>query len=539
MTMKSSVLVLATVVSTALMAVVTAQTTTPERQLVMRAADALGGRDRVMALKTLQIVGYGELAYFNGGGNITGDPDAPQKWQAVLEYTRTIDLEHARSRVQQRLKMDFVFASTVGQLGLNRTNETLDGDIAYNIGGGFLAAPGGTPQPQAAGAAAARQRRMEMLAHPITIVRAALDPSTKLSNLRREGGLQLVDVTIRQGDMLTLAINATSGLPVWVRYVGPNANLGDVTYRTAFTGYVPEKGIQLPMGIATTIDWRNVVQSKLYIDRNIVDGPIDDLSAPASFRQPSPAAPPAQAPSAQPMKVAGHVWFLNGNTFFEFDDHFVMVEANRQDAALQGILKAVNALVPGKRVTHVIQSHHHFDHSVGLRAAVAEGLTIVSRRGNEGIFREMVARPARLFPDALGRNPKPLKFMPVDDHLKLEDSTNEIDIYHIVGNYHMADGVIVHVPASNLLVEADLTTQNWDYNWWGDGYMNNIEHRKIKVDTNLAVHSQQPFPIAEVVSAIETQVRNAQAFCRRAAEAQFFQPGCPVQYNRALPPGPK
>ena len=31
--------------------------------------------------------------------------------------------------------MDFVFASTVGQLGLNRTNETLDGDIAYNIGG--------------------------------------------------------------------------------------------------------------------------------------------------------------------------------------------------------------------------------------------------------------------------------------------------------------------------------------------------------------------------------------------------------------------
>jgi hypothetical protein len=94
-----------------------------------------------MAVKTLQIVGYGELAYFNGGGNITGDPAAPQKWQKVLEYTRTIDLEHWRTRVQQRLKMDFVFASTVGQLGLNRTNETLDGDLAYNIGGGFLAAP--------------------------------------------------------------------------------------------------------------------------------------------------------------------------------------------------------------------------------------------------------------------------------------------------------------------------------------------------------------------------------------------------------------
>jgi len=532
------VLSLAVATFTALAIRVEGQATAPERQLVARAADALGGRDRVMGLKTLQIIGYGELAYFNGGGNITGDPDAPQKWQKVLEYTRTIDLEHSRTRVQQRLKMDFVFASTIGQLGLNRTNETLDGDVAYNIGGGFLAAPqSGTPQPQPAGTAAARQRRVELLAHPIMIVRVALDPTSKLSNLRKQGSVQIIDVTVRQGDTLTLAVNATTNLPAWVSYVGPNANLGDVTYRTAFAGYVPEKGIQLPTGYATTIDFRNVVQSKLYVDRNIVDAAIEDLSAPASVRS----APPqggGQAGNAnlKPIKVADHVWYLNGNTFFEFDDHITMVEANRTDAALQAILDVVNALVPGKRVTQVIQSHHHFDHSVGLRAAVAQGLTIISRRGNEGIFREMAARPAKLFPDALGRSPKPLKFIPVDDHLKLKDSTNEIDIYHIVGNYHMADGVIVHVPASNLLVEADLTTQDWDYNWWGDSLMNNIEYRKIKVDTNLAVHAQKPFPLAEVVAAIEKQVRNTQAFCRRAADAQFFQPGCPIQYNRPLPP---
>ena len=515
-----------------------AQGPTPELQLVTRAADALGGRDRLMALKTLRIVGFGELAYFNGGGNITGDPAAPQKWQKVLDYTRTIDLEHWRTRVQQRLKMDFEFASTVGQLGLNRTNETLDGDVAYNIGGGFLAAPEtGTPQPQPAGPAAARQRRVELLAYPITIVRAALEKGTTLSHFRKQGNLQLVDVTIRQGDTLTLAVDAATNRPAWVSYIGPNANLGDVTFRTAFTGYEPEHGIQLPTGLATTIDFRNVVQSKLYVDRNIVDEPIDDLSAPASVRsaRPPQAVPEAGAAALTPTKVADHVWFMNGDTFFEFDDHLTMVEANRTDAALQAILAVVNALVPGKKVTQVIQTHHHFDHSVGLRAAVAQGLTIISRRGNEGIFREMVERPARMFPDALGRNPRPLKFIPVDDHLKLKDATNEIDIYHIVGNYHMADGVIVHVPASNLLVEGDLSTQDWDFNWWGDSLMNNIEYRHLKVDTNLSVHAQKPYPLSEVVAAIERQVRNTQAFCRRAAEAQFFQPGCPVQYDRPLP----
>jgi glyoxylase-like metal-dependent hydrolase (beta-lactamase superfamily II) len=378
---------------------------------------------------------------------------------------------------------------------------------------------------------------VELLAHPVTIVRAALDASTKLSNLRKQGNLQLVDVTVRQGDVLTLAVNATTNLPAWVSYVGANANLGDVTYRTAFAGYVPEKGVRLPTGFATTIDFRNVVQSKLYVDRNIVDAAIDDLTAPASVRSAPPPGPPQGGnANLKPMKVADHVWFLNGNTFFEFDDHITMVEANRTDAQLKAILDVANALVPGKRVTQVIQTHHHFDHSVGLRAAVAQGLTVISRRGNEGIFREMVARPAKLFPDALGRNPKPLQFIPVDDHLKMKDSTNEIDIYHIVGNYHMADGVIVHVPASNLLAEADLTTQEWDYNWWGDSLMNNIEYRKINVETNLAVHAQKPYPLAEVVAAIEKQVRNTQAFCRRAAEAQFFQPGCPIQYNRPLPP---
>src|SRR4030095_5421001 len=191
---------------------------------------------------------------------------------------------------------------------------TLDGDIAYNIGGGFLAAPQtGTPLPQPAGAAAARQRRVELLAHPITIVRAALDPATKVSNLRKQGNLQLVDVTVRQGDTLTLAVNGASNLPAWVAYVGANTNLGDGTYRTAFTGYVPERGVQLPTGITTTIDFRNVVQSKLYIDRNIVDAAIDDLSAPASLRQARLAdgAPAGGGAGPQPTNADDHVWFLN------------------------------------------------------------------------------------------------------------------------------------------------------------------------------------------------------------------------------------
>jgi len=120
-----------------------------------------------------------------------------------------------------------------------------------------------------------------------------------------------------------------------------------------------------------------------------------------------------------------------------------------------------------------------------------------------------------------------LKFIAVDDHLKLKDSTNELDIYHIVGNYHMTDLVIAYVPRRECSSRPIRRRRSGDFNRWDDSLMNNVECRTLEVDAVLAVHGQQPVPLTEVVSAIERQVRNTQAFCRRAAEAQFFSPGVP------------
>ena len=53
---RTVVLSLALTISMALVIRIAGQGT-PELQLVTRAADALGGRDRVMAVKTLQIIG--------------------------------------------------------------------------------------------------------------------------------------------------------------------------------------------------------------------------------------------------------------------------------------------------------------------------------------------------------------------------------------------------------------------------------------------------------------------------------------------------
>jgi hypothetical protein len=124
-----------------------------------------------------------------------------------------------------------------------------------------------------------------------------------------------------------------------------------------------------------------------------------------------------------------------------------------------------------------------------------------------------------------------MAFVPVRDHLELKDARNEVDIYHVINNNHMASGLMAHVPAHRLLVEADLTTPNWDYQWWGGSLMDNIEHRKIAVDRISPVHGVVA-PLATFVTDIERQVQGAKALCERASAARLYRPGCPVQYTR-------
>ncbi len=490
------------------------------RALVDRAAGALGGRDRILALKTLTIEGYGQLAYQNGGGNITSSIDAPQKWISVSEYVRTIDLEHLRTRVRQRQANEFVFAAAQNMKGVVST-QSLDGDVAFNLNAAGAATR--------AAAAAARARRMELFAHPVVLVRVALDPKSTLSNVRKSVGLELVDVTTSFGDALTLAIHPSSSLPAAVSWVGPDGNLGDVTYRAAFTGYQPVGGIQMPAGINTTIDFRSIVQQKLYVDRQAIDAPVGDLAAPAAVRNaPAPVAP---SPTIEATSIAKGIWFLRGagnSVLFEFDDHLTLFEVYASEANAKAVIDKARSLVPSKPLTEAIISHHHFDHTGGLRAAVAEGLTLVMQRGNEVLVREVTSRPAKLFPDALGRSPKPLTFRAVDDHLKMADKSMDIDVYRVVANTHMADGLMVYVPRDRFLVQGDLFDVSWEVYWWGSSYMDNVRFRNLQVDRDVPVHGRI-LPIAEVQQAIAKQIANAQALCASVDAAGLSMRGCPVK----------
>jgi glyoxylase-like metal-dependent hydrolase (beta-lactamase superfamily II) len=466
------------------------------RDLLEQAAEAMGGVERLQGVDNVVLTGFGVYVSQQGGGNLSPDPRAPSKWQAANAAQRTFDLKNERALNQDRRGSMFPFAAQSGH-SWNRTDQWQTG--------------------------------VAMLDHPLTALLEALDPETRLGIVRTEDDLAVVEFTIEQGSTLWLAIDPHTRLPAWVRWISGSTTLGDVTNTAYFTGYLRHDGIELPTGITTAMDWRDTITAMFQVDSYRID--VDDPPAP-----PPPAANPAPAAqTAQAAPVASGVWDVriggNGGAVVEFADHLTMFEAYANEAATFARLDLANTLVPGKRVTEVIVSHHHFDHSGGLRAAVARGLTIISRRGNEGIFREMVARPAPNFPDALARNPQPLKFIPVDEHLVLDDGTMRVDVYRAIGHLHMAEAVFAYIPEHRIFLEGDFTTYNWDFNWWGGAYLDNVERYGLDPAINIPVHGIVT-KFDETIAAIERQVANARKFCEANERSGIYMGGCPVRYSR-------
>src|SRR5687768_10821581 len=77
----------------------------PEQQAVNDAAAALGGSERILAVKTIVIEGEG--SHGNLGQDMT--PDAVGQTFTVTDYKRAIDVPSSRVRIEQTRAPNFTF----------------------------------------------------------------------------------------------------------------------------------------------------------------------------------------------------------------------------------------------------------------------------------------------------------------------------------------------------------------------------------------------------------------------------------------------
>jgi glyoxylase-like metal-dependent hydrolase (beta-lactamase superfamily II) len=201
-------------------------------------------------------------------------------------------------------------------------------------------------------------------------------------------------------------------------------------------------------------------------------------------------------------KAAEGVWFLAGGSHnsaaIEMSDHVILVEAPLYDGRALAVIGEVRKLAPGKPIRYVVNTHNHFDHSGGLRAAVGEGAALIAQAAAKGWYEKAFANPNRIAPDHLARSGRKLKFVPVNDKLVLDDGARKVEVHRLRPSDHTDTFLMVYLPAEKLLIQADAFTPGPpnspppappnNYNQLT--LVENIERLKLQVERHLPLHGR-------------------------------------------------
>jgi glyoxylase-like metal-dependent hydrolase (beta-lactamase superfamily II) len=416
---------------------------TPEQQMVNDVAKALGGVERVQAVTALVLEGTG--SQYNFGQDVR--PGAREETFKVTGYHRAVDLAGGRSRTELTRVANFIYSQGPGP---QKLVQGIVGNVAWNINAAGVVSRAADP--------VAIERHAELYHHPLAAVRAALDPAAKLGNLRRQGDDSLLDVVAADGQKFTLAVHAITMLPSRVITESDHINLGDVANSTSFEDYKESGGLRLPTKFTTRTD--DFAIAEFQIASHGVNADTGDLAVPAEAAS-APAVPGQLPANVTVESLAKGVWLLAGQThhsvLVEFKDHGVLIEAPQNDTRTLAVIERARALLKGKPVTMVVATHHHFDHAGGLRAAIAEGLTVITHAGNIATFERVADRPHTRSPDHLARNPKPAAFEGVTTDKLMSDGTMTLQLLAAPGP-HSETMLVAWLPGSRMLVEADLYT---------------------------------------------------------------------------------
>ena len=136
------------------------------------------------------------------------------------------------------------------------------------------------------------------------------------------------------------------------------------------------------------------------------------------------------------------------------DSYLVAFDSPGDDGMSQKVIEMARKKYPGKPFRYLVLTHHHVDHTGGLRSYVAAGATLVVGKGNGEFFRGVLSAPRTLNPYAINGDVAP-NIIEVDGKWRVEDGGRAIEAYPLETS-HATGYIMPYVPDAKLGFVTDL-----------------------------------------------------------------------------------
>jgi glyoxylase-like metal-dependent hydrolase (beta-lactamase superfamily II) len=428
------------------------------KQLVQDAVTTMGGAERLRSIQTLQMKGGQGTRFRHGQTPRIGDAETPAVLSNVIE---TADLANGRAALDYSLAIEAftqhrqeVLTKKDGRpVGLERVDTR---PLAVMSPSGLFS--WGT------------QNNPELLLRRniVSVLLAAADSATDEAPQNRDlNGMMLKygRATLASGEPVGLYFDPASKLLTAYEATDTETMLGDVPAQYLLADYKAVDGVTLPHKITI------IKGGQPYAEVQFASASIDDPAALSVFAIPDAAQADADAAIAAGeyspvtlVKVADGVTlaraYSHHSMVVEFPTFLAVVEAPYTEAQSKTLIRLLQAQFPGKPIRYIAATHHHYDHTGGIRGLAAVGATILIDQGHAPALRALLDAPHTNPADDLEtrrRAKQAVGDLETFNGTKVvTEGAQTLQLHAILDNPHVTPMVIAYVPSSRVLFQSDI-----------------------------------------------------------------------------------